>query len=78
MVTFKEATQVRANIATYFCNSALKWYTSELNDFDHNVLNNKSGMKSWISILSNYFKMPISVAFDLLSDKIYSFNDIQT
>lgn len=72
LVTFKGAALVKANIATSLRGSALKWYTSELNEFDRDALNNDPGMKSWINTLSQGFKIPTSIALGLLTDKTYS------
>lgn len=46
LVTFRGITLVKANIATFLRDSALKWYILELNDFDHNAFNNNPSMKS--------------------------------
>lgn len=40
LVTFKGVVFVKVNITIFFLGFALKWYTSKLNDFDHNTLNN--------------------------------------
>lgn len=78
LVTFKGAALVKANVATSLRSSALKWYTSELSDFDWDALNNDSGVKSWISTLSNRFKVPTNVTLGLLTDEIYSLDDART
>lgn len=46
LVTFWGAALVKANIATLFRNSALKWFMSKLSNLDQDVLNNNSGVKS--------------------------------
>ena len=77
LVTFKGVTLVKANTPTSLRGSALKWYTSELAKFDRDTLDNDLGMKSWINILLQRFKVPTSVALDLLTNKIYSLDDAQ-
>lgn len=47
----------------------------ELSDFDRNPLNNDPGVKSWINTLFYRFKVLTSIAFNLLTDKIYSLED---
>lgn len=71
LVTFKEATFVKVNVATFLWSFTLEWYIFELSNFDHNALNNNLCMKSWINTLSYCFKVPISVAFGLLTNKTY-------
>ena len=39
------------------------------------TLNNDPGLKSWISTLSNHFKVPTSVALGLLTDETYLLDD---
>ena len=75
LVTFKGVALVKANIATSLRGSALEWYTSELNDFDYDTLNNDPGVKSWINTLFYRFKVPTSIAFGLLTNKTYSLDD---
>ncbi len=75
LVTFKEAALVKANITTSLRNSALELYTSELSNFDRDALNNNLGVKSWVNTLSHCFKVPTSVAFDLLTDETYSLDN---
>ena len=75
LVTFRGAALVKANIATSLRGSVLEWYTSELSDFDCDALNNNPGVKSWINTLSHCFKVPTSVALDLLTDETYSLDD---
>lgn len=77
LVIFQGAVFVKANIATSLRSSALEWYTSELSNFDRNTLNNDSGVKSWVNTLSHHFKVPMSVAFGLLTDEIYSLDNAQ-
>ena len=78
LVTFKRAAFVKANITTSFQGSALKWYISELSNFDHNTLNNNPGMKSWINTFFYCFKVLTSIALDLLTNKTYSFDNACT
>ncbi len=75
LVTFRGAALVKANIVTSLQGSALKWYTSELSDFDRNTLNNNPGIKSWVNTLSHCFKVPTSVVLGLLTDETYSLDD---
>lgn len=75
LVTFKGAALVKANIATSLRGSALEWYISKLSNFEHDALNNDLGVKSWINTLSHRFKVPISIALDLLTNKSYSLGD---
>ncbi len=77
LVTFKGAALVKANVVTSLRGSALEWYTSELSDFDRDALNKNLGVKSWINTLSHCFKVPTSVAFDLLTDETYSLEDVR-
>ena len=77
LVIFKRAALVKANIATSLCGSTLEWYISELSDFDQDELNNNPSIKSWISMLSNCFKVPTSIILSLLTDKTYSLNNVQ-
>ena len=74
-VTFRGAALVRANIAMSPRSSALEWYTSELSNFDRDALNNDLEVKSWINTLSHRFKLPTSVALNLLTDETYSLED---
>ena len=53
----------------------MEWYTSELSDFNQDALNNDPDVKSWISTLSNRFKVPTNVALGLLTDQTYLLND---
>lgn len=46
LVTFKCTALVKANIPTSLRESALKWYTSKLPEFDRDALNNNQGIKS--------------------------------
>lgn len=75
LVTFQGAGLVKANIATSLHGSALELYTSELSDFDRDVLNNDLGVKSWINTFSRHFKVPTSIALGLLTNKTYSLDD---
>lgn len=77
LVTFRRATLIKGNIATSLQGSALEWYTSEFSDFNRNALNNNLGVKNWVNTLSYHFKVPISVAFGLLTDEIYYLDDAQ-
>ena len=77
LVTFRGAALVKANIATSLRGFPLKWYTSDLSDFDRDALNNDPGVKSWVNILSHRFKVPISVVFGLLTNETYSLDDAQ-
>ena len=78
LVIFQGAAFVKANIATSLQGSALERYTSKLIDFDCNVLNNNSDVKSWVNTFSHRFKVPISVALGLLTDETYSLDDTRT
>lgn len=78
LVTFKETALVKASFATFFCNSILECYISKFSNFDCDALNNNPSVKSWISTLSNCFKVPTSIDFGLLIDKIYSLNDARS
>lgn len=71
LVTFQWANFVKANIAISLQGSVLKCYTSKLSDFDRNALNNNPGVESWVNTLSLYYRISMSVAFSLLTDKIY-------
>lgn len=75
LVTFKKAVLVKANIAMSLQGSTLEWYISKLNNFNRNTLNNDSGVKSQINTLFYYFKVPTSIAFSLLTNKTYSFDN---
>lgn len=77
LVTFKGIALVKANISTLLRRSTFEWYTSKLAEFDQNILNNNLGMKSWINMLSQRFKVPTSVAPSLLTNKTYSLNNTQ-
>lgn len=46
LVMFKGTTLIKTNIPTLLRKSALKWYTSELAEFDYDTLNNNPGIKS--------------------------------
>lgn len=46
LVMFKGATLVKANIPTSLRRSVLKWYTSKLAEFNHDILNNNPNLKS--------------------------------
>ena len=74
-VTFRGAAFVKANIATSLQGFALEWYTSELSDFDRNALNNDLDVKSWVNTLSHHFKVPTNVAFGLLTNETYTFDN---
>lgn len=78
LVTFKGAALVKVTVTTSLQGSALEWYTSELSDFDRDTLNNDPGVKTWISTLSNHFKVPTSIALGLLIDETYSLDDVRT
>lgn len=77
LITFRGAALVKANIARSLQGSALEWYTSEPSDFDRDVLNNNSDVKSWVNTLSYFFKVFMSMAFGFDTNEIYSFNDAQ-
>lgn len=77
LVTFWAAALMKANIVISLQCSTLEWYTSELSDFDRDALNNNSGVKSWINTFSHCFKIPTSIAFGLLTDETYFFDDAQ-
>lgn len=77
-VTFRGVALVKVNIATSLRGAALEWYTSELSNFDRDALNNNPGVKSWINTLSYRFKLPTSIAFDLLTNKTYFLDDART
>ena len=76
LVTFRGATLVKVNIATSFQGSVLKWYTSELSNFNRDTLNNDPSVKSWVNILSHRFKVPTGMALGLLTDKTYTLDDV--
>lgn len=71
LVTFREAAFVKANIATSLHCCALKWYASELSDFDFNALNNDPDVKSWVNILSHCFKVYTSMSLGVFTNEIY-------
>ena len=71
LVIFWGAAFVKTNITTSLQGSALEWYTSELSNFDRNMLNNNPGVKSWVNTLSHCFKVPTSIAFGLFTDETY-------
>ena len=75
-ITFRGAAFIKTNIATFFYDSALEWYTLELSDFDQNAWNNDFGIKCWIKTFSHHFKVLTSVALYLLMDKTYTFDNV--
>lgn len=75
-VTFQNTTFIKTNILTLLHGSALEWYTSELNNFNRDALNNDLGMKSWINTLSYRLKIPTSDALGLLTNKTYSLDNM--
>ena len=77
LVFLKRALLVKSNIATSLQKSAFKWYISELDDHDCNTLNKESGVKKWITTLSQRFKMPTSIALGLLTSESYFLEDAQ-
>lgn len=77
LITFQSIAFMKANIVTSLRDSALGWYTSELSNIDRDALNNDSGMKNWVNTLFHYFKVPISVAFAILTNEMYSFDNAQ-
>ncbi len=77
LVTFQNAAFVKANIAISLQSSVLEWYTSKLSNFDHDILNNDQGVKSWVNTFSHRFKVPTSVALGLLTNETYYFKDAQ-
>lgn len=77
LVFFKGALLVKSNIAIPLQGSALEWYTLELDDHNCNTLNRDLGVEKWITMLSQRFKMPTSVALSLLTGKSYSMEDAQ-
>ena len=77
LITFRDAVFVKANVATSFRDSALKWYTSKLSNFDRNALNNNPGVKNWVNTLFHRFKVPTSIALRLLTDETYFLDDAQ-
>lgn len=46
LLIFKSTALVKTNIPTLLKKSVFKWYTFELSEFDHDVLNNNLGMKN--------------------------------
>ena len=70
-MTFRGAAFVKSNIATSLRGSALKWYTSELSNFNRDAFNNNPGVNSWVNTLSHCFKVPTSVALGLLTNETY-------
>lgn len=77
LVTLKEITLIKTNIAMSFYSPALKWYTSELSDFDYNALNNNLEVKSQINTLLYRFKILTSIALSFLTNKTYLVDDAQ-
>lgn len=77
LVTFKGATLVRSNIPISLYGSALEWYTSKLDNQERESLNKDADIDNWISMLSQHFKVPTSVALDFLTSKSYSLDDAQ-
>lgn len=77
LITFQDTALVKANIAISLQGSVLEWYTSELSNFDRNMLNNDQGVKSWVNTLFHQFIVPTSVALGLLTDEMYSLKDAQ-
>lgn len=49
----------------------------KLSKFDQNAINHNLGMNSWINTLFHHCKIPTSVDLGFLTDKAYSFNDVQ-
>lgn len=76
LVTFWGVALVKVNIAILLQGSVLECYTFKPGDFDCNVLNNDSGLKSWINTLFHSLKIPTSVVFGVLTNKIYFFDDV--
>lgn len=74
-VAFQSVALVKANIATSLRGFTLEWYTSEFSDFDYNVLNNNSAMKSWVNTLFHCFKVPMSMTLNFFTNEIYSFDN---
>lgn len=75
LVTFRDAALINAYIATSLWCFALEWYTSEFSDFDHDILNNNPGVKSWVNTLSLHFKVPTGMVLGLLTGGTYTFDD---
>lgn len=74
-VTFLDIAFVKANIAKSLQGSALEWYTLELSNFDHDILNNNSSLKSQVNALSHYFKVSTNMAFSFFINETYSLNN---
>ena len=71
LITFIDFILVEKNISTSLKEFVFKWYTSKLVEYNQNILNNNLSMKSWINILFYCFKVPTSMALDLLTYKTY-------
>lgn len=77
LVTFKGAALVRANIPTSLRGSALEWYTSELDDHERENLDKDPEIDNWVVTLSQRFKVPTSVALNLLTNESYTLDNAQ-
>lgn len=77
LIPFREAALVKANITISFCGFTLEWLTLKLSNFDCDVLNNDPRVKSLINILSNCFKILMSISLNFLTNEIYFLNDTQ-
>lgn len=75
LVTFRDVALVKANIASSIRGSALEWYTFELSYFSRNALNNDPNVNNWINTLSHHFKVPTSIALDLVTNKTYTLDN---
>lgn len=75
LVTFRGIALIKTNIATSLRDSALEWYTSELNNFNRDILNNNSSVKNWVNTLSHTFKVLTSDVLSLFTNETYSLDD---
>lgn len=75
LVIFRDPALIKINIAKSLQSSAPEWHTFEFSNIDRNVLKNNLGIKNQVNTLFYYFKIPTSIAFGVLIDKIYSFNN---
>lgn len=74
-IIFWDTIFMKANIAIFFQSLALKWYISELSNFNYNILNNNLGMKSWVNTLFHCFKVLTSMVFGLFTNEIFFLNN---
>lgn len=72
---FKGAALIKANISTLLKGFALKQYTFKLVEFNYNIFNNNSIIKSRIHMLFQYFKISTSIILNFFTNKIYLHNN---